>query len=99
MAKKTTKKKEVKILQIIIAILIAAFGGYFAKDYVLDPYEPLPLEEYYLEDEEGYQFELDLVFESDTSYYELTVTDDKYKLTVTFNYQDSLYKITGWEIT
>lgn len=49
MAKKTTKKKEVKILQIIIAILIAAFGGYFAKDYVLDPYEPLPLEEYYLE--------------------------------------------------
>ena len=52
MAKKTTKKKEVKILQIIIAILIAAFGGYFAKDYVLDPYEPLPLEEYYLEVED-----------------------------------------------
>ncbi len=66
--------------------------------------EPLLLEEYYLEDEEGYQFELDPVFKPDTSYvlsYELIVTDDKYKLTVrfTFNYQNSLYEITGWEIT
>lgn len=49
---------------------------------------------------DGYEFVLDLEFESDTSYV-LTVTDDKYKLTVrfTFNYQNSLYEITGWEIT
>ena len=47
---------------------------------------------------DGYEFVLDLEFESDTSYV-LTVTDDKYKLTVTFNYQNPLYEIKGWEIT
>jgi 5-bromo-4-chloroindolyl phosphate hydrolysis protein len=50
---------------------------------------------------DGYEFELvesDTSSESDTSYV-LTVKDDKYKLTVTFNYQNPLYEITGWEIT
>lgn len=51
----------------------------------------------------GYKFDLDPEFESDKSYYELIVTDDKYKyeltVTFTFNHQKSLYEITGWEIT
>lgn len=46
-------------------------------------------------DNDGYVFDL---VKSDTSCV-LTVTDGKYTLTVTFNYQNSLYEITGWEIT
>lgn len=47
---------------------------------------------------DGYVFVLYQESEPDTSYV-LIVTDDKYKLTVKFNYQNPLYEITGWEIT
>lgn len=68
-----------------------------AYEYLNNLKEPIPIEP------GGYQFELDPEFDPDTSYYELIVTDDKYKyeltVTFTFNYQNSLYEITGWEIT
>jgi len=68
-----------------------------AYEYLNNLKEPIPI------DPGGYQFELDPEFDPDTSNvlsYELIVTDDKYKLTVrfTFNNQNSLYEITGWEI-